>query len=114
MNNVVSSIYYNVPILAHIEVDEFVEALCNASPESQRIAFTSFRGRYGHGPLQRDLKDELPWLQRLKGALEEAAFRMRPLSRFRILNYMRLNIDRFLPIVGEDQNGAEDQQAQPG
>ena len=98
VNNVSASVYYEVPILARIPVDQFVTWVVGMNPISSRIAFTTFQGRYEHGLLNGPLKEEVPWLREVRRVFEERAETLRPVSRFRILNSVRRSIDPFLGV----------------
>jgi hypothetical protein len=101
VNNVEASLYYNIPVLAAIPVEDFVAVVGDLEPSAQRIAFTTFRGRYDHGLLKTDLKAEEPWLRAVKRRFEEIAAKSRAMSKFRILSWIGRNVDPFLVIQDE-------------
>jgi hypothetical protein len=96
INNFAPSIYYDVPVLAAIPVDDFVTLVMSLNPKSQRIAFTVFKARYEIGLLGSKLANEKAWLGEVKRGFEEKAKSLRPLSKFRVLNYVRRNIDPYV------------------
>jgi len=96
INNVEQSPFYNVPVLATINPEKFVDHVLALPPESQRTAFTTFQGRYDGGMLERELKEEKPWLIAVKAAFEKKAAALRPMSKYRITNRVGHSIDPFL------------------
>ena len=95
-NNFSASVYYNVPVLATIPPEDFASHVLDLNPESQRTAFSTFKARYESGLLSSDLANEKAWLPAVKKAFEEKAKTLRPMSRYRLLNYIGHNIAPFL------------------
>jgi hypothetical protein len=98
--DVEQSIYYDVPILAEIDPKKFVDVVLNLKPGSQRAVFTTFRGRYEAGQLKRELVREQSWLDEVRQKFRSAIKDLPPLSKFRVENYVRQNIDPFSAIFG--------------
>jgi hypothetical protein len=96
LNNVTSSPYFDVPVLAHVAPEQFVERLLALKPAAQRSVFFMFRGRYERGQLDETLKEERPWLAEVKRNLEGRIEAMRPMSRYRIRRLMARNLDPLL------------------
>jgi hypothetical protein len=96
INNVTASPFYNVPILATIPVNNFVNVVIKLDPTAQSTAFSTFKGRYERGSLKQELANELSWLKLVKTTFEERAKKMGPLSEFRFKNLIGHNIDPLL------------------
>lgn len=82
------NLYYNVPILAEIDADEFVQAFLKLPPTHQRIVMSVFGSRYKSGELGSQLVKEKKWLLDTKDKLIHAASKMRPISKFRIQKFI--------------------------
>jgi hypothetical protein len=96
LNSVTNSEYYNVPILATIPVSDFADALIQIAPASQGTAFAALKARYENGLLATELASEQDWLSELNTELGERLASLRPMSRFRIANLTKTNIEPFL------------------
>jgi hypothetical protein len=96
INSAEQSLYYNIPILATITPEIFAATVIGLGPNAQRVAFTTFKGRYETGRLKAELADELPWLHKVKDALLKHADNLRPMSKYRLNNHIRHNVEPFL------------------
>lgn len=61
--------YFNIPILKYIEPIRFMDALDKS--KDQRTVTSAFERRYEFSEYNKDLIDELPWLEEVKVFLEE-------------------------------------------
>jgi hypothetical protein len=96
LNNVSSSEFYNVPILAVIKPADFVDVVLALEPAAQSTAFSTLRGRYELGLLAKELADEKPWLESVRSELTIRMPALAPMSRFRLTNLAKRNVDPFL------------------
>jgi KAP family P-loop domain len=97
VNNVTASPFFDIPILAKIEPEVFVDRVLELDPVSQSSVFSMFEGRYDRGQLDADLKAEKPWLARVAEVFRSKISSLRPMSRYRLKNRIGRTIDRFLP-----------------
>lgn len=72
------------PVLAKIGVHEFVEAVIGLHPMEQRFALIALEGRYEHGTLDRELKEEKPWIIEVRNVLLARSKNLNPIAKFRI------------------------------
>ncbi len=103
LNNVTSSPFFEIPVLAYVRPQEFVERLLVLSPAAQRSVFVMFRGRYERGELVGSLKEEKPWLVKVKQNLESRMASMRPMTRYRMRSLLARNLDPFLALGGQQR-----------
>jgi hypothetical protein len=88
--------YYRIPILSFIDPETFVSSLMRQSPEHQRIIWVTFKPRYEHGGLNKELAPERVWLERVRTKLHERAKNMTPIGRYRVEESIKHSIDRWL------------------
>ena len=98
VNDFEASVYYEVPILATIAPEEFVDQILSLDPRSQQSAFAPFATRYDFGRLNGRLKNEREWLRTIVDLLNGKAETLPPLSKFRIQN---LVARRLTPLIAE-------------
>ncbi|WP_417239144.1 hypothetical protein [Celeribacter halophilus] len=79
--------YAEIPLLYEIPVTEFVDAWLDGKPENRRNVEHALQNRYGHGQLERDLKEEREWALKLAMELDE---RSQKEKGFRALRIKRL------------------------
>lgn len=96
VNSFEDTAFYNVPVLATIPPNEFVDTVLQVNPNSQIQAFSTFKARYENQILERELKAEKSWLEEVKRLFEQRAQRLRPMSRHRILSLITRNVDPLL------------------
>jgi KAP family P-loop domain len=96
LTNSSDNLYYDVPILASIDPDKFVETLLSLHPSNQRIILRAFRGRYEFDGLGRGLASEKPWLEVVQEKLITKANTMPPIGKYRLLSGVKINITRAL------------------
>lgn len=96
LNNVVASPFYDKPVLASIAPKEFVRRVLALSPPIQASVFSTFKGRYERGALEKELHEEKPWLIQVKQEFEKEAAKLGPMSRFRVSSRVTSNIDVFV------------------
>ncbi len=107
VNNVTASPFFDIPVLAHVPPDQFVERLLALKPAAQRSVFAMFRGRYERGQLDDVLKEERPWLVEVKRELQNRMKSMQPMSHYRMQNLLARNLDPFLRDRGPTPAPAE-------
>jgi hypothetical protein len=90
------SIYGGTPLLAKLDPDAFIDALLSLHPSEQHIVMMALKGRYDHGQLNRDLKDERTWLEAIRERLLARARAMKPISRYRIEMHVQWYVDELL------------------
>lgn len=74
----------NIPIMVHIPPKDFVDAWLSGSRNGWRKITMALDGRYGHGQLERNLRDERPWLVGLKMELDSRINEASGLSALRL------------------------------
>jgi hypothetical protein len=65
--------FHDVPILAAIDPNSFVEVLLDHHPARQRALLIALRLRYDHGNLDRELAAERPWVNEVRDRLLAAS-----------------------------------------
>jgi hypothetical protein len=96
LNNVTESPFFDIPVLAKIEPDVFVDHALKLDPLSQSSVFSMFQGRYDRRQLDGELKAERPWLAEVKKSFEKRMASLRPMSRHRLKNRIGHSIDPLL------------------
>ena len=86
LNNVTASPFFDIPVLAKIDPEVFVDRVLKLDPPSQASVFSVFQGRYDRGQLDNELKAERPWLIQVKNSFEKRMASLRPMSRNRLKN----------------------------
>ncbi|WP_420133869.1 P-loop NTPase fold protein [Rhodopseudomonas sp.] len=76
--------YVGVPVLATLDVSRFVDVFLSLHPSDQHVVMMALKGRYEHGQLERDLRDEKPWIIALREALLERGSKLEPIGTLRI------------------------------
>ena len=98
LTNSHDNIYYQVPILAAIDIDRYLSILIDLTPRAQHTVLSAFKSRYEHGDLSGRLSPELPWLQELHKKLNSAIGSLRPTSKTRLSRYVQNYVEPFLPL----------------
>ena len=88
--------YANIPVLARLDADRFLDVLLSLHPSDQHVAMMALKARFEHGRLKRELPDEKPWLQKIRDGLRGRARCMKPMSRHRVDNQITWYIDAVL------------------
>jgi hypothetical protein len=96
LNNVEASPFFDVPVLASINAETFVDEVLRLEPSAQGSVFAMFRGRYDRLQLEGDLHAEKSWLERVKAAFEARMLALRPMSKDRLKNRIGHSIDPLL------------------
>ena len=68
-NDTEDNLYYETPILKHIEADNFVREFDKLSPENKRTVGYALTERYKHHIFIEKLHEEITWLQKVKSIL---------------------------------------------
>lgn len=93
LTNSADNLYYNRPVLAHIEPATFVEQLLALHPSKWRHVARVLRERYSHEAFAGELLGELPWLREVQRILSEhVTADLDALDRFRIESLVRDHI----------------------
>lgn len=100
VNNTRNSLYYDVPILASLPPEEFVTMIVKLPARGQITVFATFKARYDFNSIELALADEKPWLGRVRELLIEAVKAERPLTRYRILQMIKSDLDPILVQAG--------------
>jgi hypothetical protein len=95
------NLYPRIPILSFIGPDAFVTSFMAQRPAHQRTIMRAFKGRYEGGQLGRELAPEQAWLQAVRDKLVKEAESMVGIGRYRLLEFVRLNI---APALNESPN----------
>ncbi len=94
VNTLESSRFYDVPVLATIEPDDFVNAVMALEPSSQSTVFSVFKTRYTEfGP---QLTKEKEWLRQVKLIFEKRIRNLPKMSKYRIETLIHTNIEPYL------------------
>lgn len=96
LNSAEMSPYHEIPVLAVIPPEQFVDQVLSLPIDSQNTVFSAFKARYERGALERELKAEADWLDKIKKVFAERMKAMGPMSRFRLKNRIGHNIDTAL------------------
>jgi len=96
-----SNNYYNSPVLAAIDVEEFVEVVLKLHPLRQRRVFLILNSRYGHGHLVRNLSPEIDWIRGVKESLERRATKEDVVGKCRLSKLIEWFIE---PILKDVEN----------
>ncbi|RUP10302.1 P-loop NTPase fold protein [Hyphomicrobium sp.] len=81
------NVYWNVPLLKHIDLKAFVDALLSLQPSDQRRAILALKERYDHQRLSRELISEGDWLKQLSAELERCSNEASGIARWRLKKY---------------------------
>ncbi|WP_081616400.1 P-loop NTPase fold protein [Xanthomonas sontii] len=85
--------FYDIPILASLDVREFVDAFLSLHPAKQRTAMLALKARYQHEMIDRYLEDERPWATQVRDQLLAASATMSPMSRERLQRLVAYGLD---------------------
>lgn len=96
LNNVQTSLYYDIPILKNIDPTEFVETFVSLNGLGQVDVSSALKDRYSHGRLEGELSDERQWLSSVVDELKARVDKMRPGSRDRVAGLLRRDLEPVL------------------
>ncbi len=88
--------YANIPVLAKLDPDVFLDTMLSLHPSDQHHAMMALKARFEHGRLERDLPNERPWLEKIRDNLLARLKSMKPMSRYRVENQARWYINPIL------------------
>jgi hypothetical protein len=97
LNTVTTSPFFDIPVLAAIDAEVFVDNVLTLVPDAQSSVFSMFIGRYERGQLDRELKDEKPWLLAVKDAFERRMPTLGKMTSHRLKNRIGHSYIKFLP-----------------
>lgn len=89
--------YYRIPVLATIEPATFVRTWIEMTPSAQKDLAVALDGRYDFDMLNRELKDELHWLQQVATEAEEQLKSKGPATRSRFRWLLGVSVEKYLP-----------------
>ncbi len=101
LTNSGDNLFYDVPILAEINPEEFISVLLKQHSKDQGAILMAFRSRYEFDALNEKLADERPWLKAIRSKLLSASESMSPMAKYRISQLVFRNLDPWVrdPIV---------------
>jgi hypothetical protein len=88
--------YYRIPILSFVDAETFVSSLLRQSPEHQRIIWATFKPRYEHHGLKKELAAERTWLEQVRAKLHQRAESMSEIGKYRVQQSIKIFIDPWL------------------
>lgn len=88
--------FFDIPVLADLDVREFVDTFLGLHPEKQRTVMMALKMRYQHGFLDRYLADERPWATEVRDQLRAASAAMSPISKDRLQGLVAYGFDEAL------------------
>lgn len=94
--------FYDVPVLASLDPQRFVDVLLALHPRRQRTAMLALKSRYEHGRIDGDLAAERDWATSVRNLLHAAGDRMAPVSKQRLQALVTHGLDKVLGIQGEN------------
>lgn len=93
--------FYDIPILASLDVRRFVDVFLGLHPAKQKTVILALKLRYQHGMLDRDLEDERPWATEVRSQILAAGGAMNPISKDRIQRLVAYGFDEALDSAKE-------------
>ncbi|WP_333622183.1 P-loop NTPase fold protein [Stenotrophomonas indicatrix] len=91
--------FFDIPILASLDVPRFVAAFLELHPATQRTAMLALKMRYERGRLDGDLKDERPWATAVREQILAASEAMSPISKDRLQRLVAYGLDGALGLA---------------
>jgi len=90
-----TSQYVKAPVLAKVNVAEFVDSFLGLHPTKQHIVMMALKARYEGGQLDRELRDEKPWILSVRDALMKQMANLDRISQYRL----QKQIEWYLQVV---------------
>ena len=90
--------FYNVPVLAYLDPQEFINILLDLHPSQQTTALLALKLRYENMHLDRVLGAERKWAETIRYLLFAASEQMSPISKDRIQALLTHGLDKVLSI----------------
>lgn len=81
--------FAGIGILKSIPADQFATAIATAPYSDQKQIVIALSIRYEHASAYPELRDELPWLRKLSGHLDQAAMKLPRIAKATLLNLAR-------------------------
>lgn len=106
LTNSEDNLYYRIPILSAINLDQFIEVLLQQSPQNQALILRAFKSRYEHGGLRASLAPEQRWLASVHDKLRKRLQRMSPMGKYRLSRWIESSIAPFVAQTTEDGGAA--------
>lgn len=99
------NLYYETPILMHVQPDSFVAEFNKLSPEKKRTVGYALTERYKHDLFLEKIHEEISWLKQVRSILSEKQQLLRgKLSGYIIKSIIDNNIDNSITVLEEFQN----------
>jgi hypothetical protein len=95
------SSYYDIPVLSHMNVDEFVTEFLSLHPAQQRTVGVALKERYTHGPSTKELISELKWLEALEKNLQPKVEKMPPIKAARLEQLLKWAVKDSIQMLRE-------------
>ena len=92
---------YDVPVLASLDPQRFVDVLLGLHPARQRTVVLALKARYEHGRIDGDLAAERDWATSVRNLAHVAGDRMAPISKQRLQGLVTDGLDKVLGIQGK-------------
>lgn len=94
-NDADDNIYANIPLLAAIPPTHFTSQLLELSPANRKTAIIALHARYSSGSLERDLKDEKPWIKEVHKEITMLSKNLKPISKEKLKNLVEYYLSPF-------------------
>lgn len=88
--------FASIGVLKSIPADRFAAAIATAPYSDQKQIMIALSIRYEHPSAYPELSDELPWLRKLSGHLEQAATKLPRIAKAALLNLTRHYLSKAL------------------
>ncbi|HID8535847.1 TPA: P-loop NTPase fold protein [Stenotrophomonas maltophilia] len=96
MTNHEDNEFYDIPVLAALDVRKFVDTFLGLHPGKQQRAMMALKMRYEDGLIYRYLADERPWAIEVRDQLRAASAAMSPISKDRLQELVAYGFDEAL------------------
>jgi len=93
--------FYDIPVLATLDVRKFVDAFLSLHPEKQRTVMLALKMRYQDGLIDRYLANERSWATEVRDQLRAASAAMSPVSKDRLHGLVAYGFDETLDSAKE-------------
>jgi hypothetical protein len=90
------SLYSHIPVLHTVDPKRFISQLLQKTASEQSRILLTFRSRYDSGELDRELKDEKPWLASVRSELQKRLPELPRLAQYRLRGLIESTMGRYL------------------
>ena len=99
------NLYYETPILNHINPESFVTEFDKLSPDNKRTVAYALTARYKHSIFLEKIHEEITWLEKVKSILSEKQQLLRgKVSGYIIKSTVNNHIDKSIKVLQEYKN----------